>query len=368
MKHLIGIILAFTLLSAPVAFSQNFDWLRPLPAVFFKPDTVSVYVIGDIMSHGQQIKSAFRNGSADYSTFLLHLSSRIQKADVAIGNMEFPLGGKPYSGYPAFSAPDEYAKYLSDLGFDVLLTANNHILDKGSDGLTRTLDQLDSLPVLHTGCARADTLLTPLIIKTKGVSIGIVNFTYGTNLGPTKKEPVVARQRKEEVKRLMDACRGADFVFVFPHWDLEYKHTHSAKTEEWARWLVSEGANLIIGTHPHVVQDCSLIEGTPVFYSIGNAVSNQNQLPTRLELGLRIRIIRPFGEAPRLLDVQAEYLWCTKPDMLEDSYATIPVKDFMEHPELWKQPGDYNDMLSTYQAVQTATSIPDGYCITLESE
>ena len=368
MRHLIGTILAVTLLSAQVAYSQNFDWLRSIPEFPIKPDTLSVYVIGDIMSHGQQTKSALRSGTADYSTFLLHLSSRIQKADIAIGNMEFPLGGKPYSGYPAFSAPDEYAQYLSDLGFDVLLTANNHILDKGSDGLTRTLDKLDELPVLHTGCARADTLLSPLIVKAKGVSIGIVNFTYGTNLGPTKKGPVVAHQKKEEVKPLMDACRDADFIFVFPHWDLEYKHIHSAKTEEWAQWLVSEGASLIVGTHPHVVQDCSVVEGTPVFYSIGNAVSNQNQLPCRLELGLKIRIIRPFGEAPRLFDITAEYLWCTKPDMIEDSSATIPVKDFMDHPELWKKPGDYKDMLSTYQAVQAATGIPDGYCITLESE
>lgn len=345
--------------------AQDLGW-PPGAAGLRQPDTLSLYIVGDIMSHGAQTRSAFRSGQADYSTFFQHLEGRIATADAAIGNMEFPLAGKPYTGYPAFSAPDEYAQYLSDVGFDVLLTANNHILDRGSEGLVRTLDRLDSLPLRHTGCARADSLLQPLIINVKGVRIGIINFTYGTNLGATFKGPVVARQKEAELQRLTDACADADLVFAFPHWGIEYRSVHAPEQEALAAWLAGRGVDLVVGTHPHVVQDCSVVDGVPVFYSLGNAVSNQNDLPARLELGLRVRIVRLFGEAPRLLDARAEYLWCTKPGMVEASYATIPVQDFLDQPDAWKTPQDYNNMLRTYQAVQEATGIPDGYVIHLQ--
>ena len=362
MRYGLLISMLLVLLSCGAAQSQDFGWPPGEPLA--KPDTLSFYIVGDIMSHGAQTKSAFRSGQANYSTFFQHLESRIQGVDAAIGNMEFPLAGKPYSGYPAFSGPDEYARYLSEVGFDVLLTANNHILDKGSAGLERTLERLDSLPVLHTGCAREDSLLKPLILNLKGVRIGIINFTYGTNLGPTRKTPVVAHLKEAEMQRLLDGCQGADLVFAFPHWGTEYRSVHSASEEATARWLVKEGVDLIVGTHPHVVQDCTLLEGVPVFYSLGNAVSNQNDLPARLELGLKVRVVSAFGEAPRLLDVQAEYLWCTKPGMLEPSYATIPVKDFIGRREAWKVPTDYDNMLRTYQAVQDATGVTDGLCLT----
>lgn len=366
MRYGLLISIAMVLLSCRTGSAQDLGW-PPGATGLHRPDTLSLYIVGDIMSHGAQTRSAFRSGRADYSTFFRHLESRIAGADAAIGNMEFPLAGKPYTGYPAFSAPDEYAQYLSDLGFDVLLTANNHILDRGPEGLSRTLDRLDSLPLRHTGCARADSLLQPLIINVKGVRIGILNFTYGTNQGATFKGPVVARQKESDLQRLTDACADADLVFAFPHWGIEYRSVHSAPEEATATWLAERGVDLIVGTHPHVVQDCALLEGgVPVFYSLGNAVSNQNDLPARLELGLKVRVVSAFGEAPRLLDVQAEYLWCTKPGMLEPSYATIPVKEFIGRREEWKVPSDYDNMLRTYQAVQEATGIPDGCVIRLQ--
>lgn len=339
--------------------AQDFPWRPLLPRE--RKDTVSLFIVGDIMSHGAQTRSAFRGGSADYSTFFRHLSSRIKGADIAIGNLEFPLAGKPYTGYPSFSGPDEYAKYLDTLGFDVLLTGNNHILDRGSEGLARTLDRLDALPIFHTGSARADTLRKPLILKKKGVTLSLLSFTYGTNQGPTRKNPVVYHIQPEEMQPLLDGSRGADFVLAFPHWGVEYRSVHSAVEQgESARWLAAAGVDFIAGSHPHVVQDYETVDGVPVFYSLGNAVSNQNDLPARLELGLTLRIVKPFGREPYLLDVLPEYLWCTKPGMLEDSYATIAVRDFLGRREAWRIPSDYDNMVRTYEAVQAATGLKDG--------
>ena len=116
------------------------------------PDTVTVRIVGDVMMHARQLPY-------DYSTFLEYVSGPLRDADVAIGNMEFSLGGEPYSGYPAFSCPDSYPWTIArQCGFDVFLLANNHILERGNDGLSRTFriyDSIaDSLGVRTAGASR----------------------------------------------------------------------------------------------------------------------------------------------------------------------------------------------------------------------
>ncbi|MBR1706576.1 MAG: CapA family protein [Bacteroidales bacterium] len=329
-----------------------------------QPDTVSIFIVGDIMSHQAMTRSAFRDGGADYSTFFRHLEGRIAGADLAVGNMEFPLAGVPYTGYPSFSGPDEYARYLSDIGFDILLTANNHILDKGVEGLRRTVGVLDGLEgegrLLYTGIAAnaaEDTLRYPLMVAVKGVRIALLNFTYGTNTGASTRWPKVNRLRRDEIREALGRARKADFVLAFPHWGIEYQHHHSADQEDLARFLLENGVDAVIGAHPHVVQDRQSVGGAPVLYSLGNAVSNQNDLPARLELAVTLRIVIPYEAEPYLLEPAVEYLWCTKPGMLEDSYATVPVRDFLGRKEQWRRPEDYDDMARTYEKVSNITGI-----------
>ena len=192
----------------------RFDLLTP------RPDTVTVFVVGDIISHRAVSKGAEEHG---YQSFFRHLEDRIARADLAIGNMEFPLAGKPYTGYPSFSGPDDFAQYLSDVGFDVLLTANNHILDKGSAGMRRTIDVLDRKGLIYTGIAAneaADTLRNPLLLHVHGVRIAIVNFTYGTNSGSSEKWPRVHYMRKNDILPMLQRAKAADpdFILVLPHW------------------------------------------------------------------------------------------------------------------------------------------------------
>lgn len=332
--------------SRPRAFESLWpirtDLLKP------RPDTVSLFVVGDIMSHRAVSKSAEEWG---YQSFFKYLEDRIAGADLAIGNMEFPLAGKPYTGYPAFSGPDGYAQYLSDVGFDVFLTANNHILDKGTAGLRRTIDVLEDKDLIYTGIARderADTLLNPLMLHVRGLRIAIVNFTYGTNTGPFDPWPKVNYMRKKDILPILERARAADLVLVFPHWGVEYRLHHSEAQEEMARWLVENGADVIVGHHPHVIQDVQYIGEAPVIYSLGNALSNQNDLNSRLELALTLRIVLEEDKAPRLLEPSFEYLWCTKPGMVEDSYSAVPVT---LPDSLWRVPSDYRDMQATYHKI-----------------
>ena len=339
-------LLVILLLMIPLqGFSQ---WIH-FPGEYWtcptRTDTLTFYVVGDVLAHGRVVQSASVHG---YTDFFKHVEGNIQKADVAVCNLEFPLAGKPYTGYPVFSGPESYAEYLSDVGFDVLLTANNHMLDKGNPGLSRTIGKLEDLSILYTGVAdseKADSLLNPLILPVKGIRVALVNFTYGTNQGATARWPKIHRMNREALAPVMARARAkADLILVFPHWGIEYETRHSAQQEDMARWLISEGADAIIGSHPHVVQDMQWIDGVPVYYSLGNALSNQNDLIARLEAALTLRYVLRFGEAPEMLPPRLDLLWCTKPGMVEDSYAAVPV----ELPaSFWRDPADYETMQAT---------------------
>ena len=164
----------------------------------YHQDTVSICFIGDIMMHQSQIEKAYEKGCYNFSSYFSLIKDRLAGADLTVANMEFSLGGEPYAGYPAFSAPDEIADYAADCGIDIFLCANNHIYDRGAAGAERTLriyrDLAQSHCVTFTGLAsdscEADRL-HPLMTVVKGIRLAFVNFTYGTNGGRRNGWPKV---------------------------------------------------------------------------------------------------------------------------------------------------------------------------------
>ena len=322
-----------------------------IPPAFSVRDTVSLLFFGDMMMHERQL-------SYDSRGFLEELEPLIGSADYAVANAEFTLAGPPYKGYPRFSAPDSYAANLREAGFDLLLKANNHILDRGSDGLRRTL--------LKTGgdyCgAGLDSLSyarhNPLIIRIKGLKIAFVNFTYGTNLGASTGWPAVSRMNKKEIARQLKECGDADFVVVLPHWGEEYTLSHNSLQREWAEFLVRNGADAVIGAHPHTVQDREVIDGVPVFYSLGNTVSNMSAKNTRLGLAVMLRLVvsTPDG-ALRLLEPELHFLWCCLPGKLADNYRVVEISERAGVRNAWKEPSDYDNMMLTYKRILKETEI-----------
>ncbi|MBR4428334.1 MAG: CapA family protein [Clostridia bacterium] len=312
-------------------------------------DTVSLLVIGDVMMHRGQI-------AADYSCFLRDLAPLVEQADFRVANMEFSLGGEPYTGYPCFSAPDAYARYVKDLGFNVFLVANNHIFDRGEAGLRRTLCiYRDSLQVPYTGIGAK-----PLLLEKKGLRIALVNFTYGLNGHVRGEQPRVNRMDGETVRKTIEDARseGAHFVIALPHWGEEYRLRHSPEQETWAEFLVACGVDAIVGAHPHVVQDTTHIRGVPVLYSLGNAVSNMSAPNTRLELAVTLRFVRDLVQGgQRMLEPELTFLWCTLPGKLTASYATIRVQEWATRRSEWLIPSDYDNMLETLARVRRETGI-----------
>ena len=301
------------------------------------------------MMHARQLQY-------DHSHFFDDLAPMLSGVDIAIANAEFTLAGLPYTGYPAFSAPDSYLKSILDAGVDVLLTANNHILDKGSAGLERTLKQY---PVF-TGSGLDENQYkrnNPLILSRKGIRIALVNFTYGTNAGAQRDYPKVSRMVKKEISAQMKRAREcADFVIVLPHWGEEYVLRHNASQQEWAEWLVEKGADAIIGAHPHVVQDTAVIRGVPVVYSTGNAVSNMSAVNTRLGLAVTLKLVRdPQSGRKEVCGPQLHYTWCTLPGKKTDSFRPVLVEEQEGRRDDWLDKSDYDNMISTLERVKKAT-------------
>lgn len=343
-------------------------------------DTLKIKIFGDMMMHSDQISEAKTpEGGYKFDGYFSHIQKFLDDSDLNICNMEFTLAGKPYTGYPAFSAPDEFAEHIADCGFNVFLTANNHICDKQSEGMERTLQRyrelIDTKGIAFTGTASDPEeydKTSPLFIDIKGMRIGIINATYGTNsLGGKDWPRTNYLGSKGTLKEaLTKAEKEADIVMVFPHWGSEYILKHNQTQENQATWLAENGADIIIGSHPHVVQDYSEIKVrtdecvkdvklVPVAYSLGNTVSNMSAINTQLGLMAEVTIIRKLNGRISVLPVEFTYLWCSRPGEYSSSYTVLPVHLMKACKEDWIDRNSYDKMISTYQRVSETTGIKD---------
>jgi poly-gamma-glutamate capsule biosynthesis protein CapA/YwtB (metallophosphatase superfamily) len=247
---------------------------------------ISLLFAGDVMSHGPQINAA-RNtltDSYDYDAGFQFVKPIIEQHDISIANLEVTHAGKPYSGYPQFSAPEELSTALMEAGFDVLLTCNNHSCDGGAKGVIRTLDVLDKLGIQHTGTFRNKAERDknyPLILNQNGMKMAILNYTFSTN-GISVAAPLiinyidsaVIKKDVEKAKKL-----GAEYVICALHWGTEYQSLPNAYQKNWEKYCYDLGVDMVIGSHPHVIQplERKIVnkEEKLTVYSLGNYVSNQ---------------------------------------------------------------------------------------------
>lgn len=253
--------------------------------------TLSLLFMGDIMGHDTQINSARQSdGSYDYTEVFKYLKTEISEVDVAIANLEVTLAGPPYKGYPQFSSPDAFAIAAKDAGIDVFGTANNHAIDRRKSGILRTIRVLDSLDIPHTGTfinQQEKEATSPLLIEKNGFKLALINYTYGTNGIPVPSPTVVNIINKENIALDIQKAKtlNPDKIILFIHWGSEYQHQPNAKQTDLATFCFNEGADIIIGSHPHVVQKSEWINDSTnderfITYSLGNFVSNQRKKHT----------------------------------------------------------------------------------------
>lgn len=303
---------------------------------------IDITFVGDAMQHQMQLDAAQNAGGGiyyDYSECFDAIEPIIKAADYAVVNLECPLGGKNYSGYPAFCAPDSYAEQLHKVGFDLALTANNHILDRGDLGLARTLSVLDSIGFAHVGTysdpQKRDSLASTLI-DIKGFKVAFLNYTYSTNGIQCPKTVTVDYLDLKKIKRDISSARekGAEIVIVCPHWGEEY-HLSPSKTQiAMADSILTYGADIIMGSHPHVVQPMELtgdsLSKKLVVYSLGNFISNMRTSDTCGGALCTVKIRRDNHGKPYVADATYRLLITLLPESAtKGNFKVVPVENLI---------------------------------------
>ena len=280
--------------ASPVMINSQFNLIKIFSILFFlvsgpfQSQEVSFLFMGDIMGHGPQIRSAYQNSEKkyNYDKVFEPLEDIISSVDFAVANLEVTLAGPPYMGYPQFSSPDELAEACNNNGVDVLVTANNHSCDRKNSGVIRTVEVLDSFKILHTGTFKDEKKRDQenlLILSKKGIKVGLLNYTYGTNGIPFSTPAYVNMLDSSLIKQDVINARKKklDKLIVFVHWGYEYRDFPNSYQKKFNTFFNEIGVDVVIGSHPHVLQPMIYkIENNKEFltvFSLGNFVSNQRE-------------------------------------------------------------------------------------------
>ena len=274
-----------------------------------KESYATVLSTGDIMVHSTQLTGALVKeiGGYDFSAFYKYAESYLKNADLSVANLELTFGGTEsgeYRGYPAFNTPDVLADNLINSGFNFFVTANNHSYDTGLFGLKRTAKVLKSKNIPFVGTKEVESDPTYIIKNINGIKIGIADYTYETPGDDINRKYMNGNIMKAEANNLISSFGynkldkfyaeadsiikdmkkgGADFIFFYMHWGNEYWLKASNQQKQIAQKLTDLGVDMILGSHPHVIEPVELITSTDgkrktvCLYSMGNAVSNQRQ-------------------------------------------------------------------------------------------
>ncbi len=310
------------------------------------PVNIEILCVGDIIAHGDNIKSAYdsASGTYDFSDNYSYVKDYIEKADLALCNMETTFGGGTPKGYPLFNAPDSLAADVASVGFDVAITSNNHMMDTGFDGMQRTIQVLRDAGLSTVGSrfAGEDRFI---VENVNGVNVGVVAYTYetsgsagagvsinGNNVSSETAELINSFNYHEldsgdldRIKSDIDGARsaGAEIVVCYFHWGEEYMRDQTSYQLDIAQSAADMGADIIFASHPHLLQKADVLisesgRSVPVFYSMGNFISNQREetLPDIAN--------RRYTEQGMMAVVDVEYMKSTG-EILSEKMTVVPT-------------------------------------------
>ena len=262
--------------------------------VHFDKSTLRVDFVafGDSIGHSPVLTAAYENGVYDFTECFENVKPYVEEADVACINQETVFVENNFTGYPSFGTPKEMGIAEIDAGFDVITHATNHAFDRGVGGIMYTTAFWEGYPEIemlgiHEDEADAAEIS---VIEKNGIKIALLNYTYSLNgyRLPSGKEYMVDLLDEAKIRRDMARAREiSDAIVVFPHWGNEYQNKPSESQRRWAQLFADCGATVIVGHHPHVVQPMEIVRditgrAVPVYYSLGNSISNQNDYQNAL--------------------------------------------------------------------------------------
>jgi len=298
---LVGVCALLLLCFSPGYVAAPLEEMSPPPV----ENTLKLVAVGDIMAHLPLVRSAYdvNTGRHDFTGSFAPVKAQIQAADLAIGNLETTLtAGGDYTGYPKFRAPADLARDLAAVGFDLLVTANNHSLDYGAAGVTETVRLLHSQGLQAVGTANSAAAVGPVLMERNGIRLAFVAYATALNgmTLPAGRDYLVRLYTPDAVRQDVARARaaGADLVISYIHFGDEYARYPNAQQYAIADDLLAAGVQLVLGSHPHVVQpeQRPVAAGHYVIYSLGNFISCQRSAFTDVGLLLEIEIAKRFPD------------------------------------------------------------------------
>lgn len=272
-----------------------------------EPKKLSLVMVGDALLHSSVYKDGYKEGRYDFSSQLELIKPIISNYDLAFYNQETVLGGTEIglSDYPMFNSPKEFGDNMIDLGFNIVNLATNHTIDRGEKAIQSSCEYWNSKKdkVLFAGSYCSKEEAEEIKIKEKnGIKYTLLSYTYGTNglAIPEGKDYLVNLYSDEKAKKDIEKVRDkVDLLLVSMHWGVEYRTEPTDEQKREAEYLSSLGVDIIIGTHPHIIEPVTFINDTLVIYSLGNFISAQstnNDYNTMVELMSSIDIIKENGK------------------------------------------------------------------------
>lgn len=315
---------------------------------------------GDIMVHSPQLPAYYDPKTKRYAfdSWFEHVRPILQSGDWVFGNLETPLAGQDlkYTGYPRFNAPAELADALVGAGFQIVSTANNHTMDRGVPGVFRTLKNVRRAGLVPVGTAADEADAIRLTIEERnGIRMGFLAYTYGTNGIPVPADMAFAVNLidKEKIRSAIAELRdaGADVVAVSLHFGQEYHRMPNNQQIVLARALIASGADIVLGSHPHVVQPYERVDipasDSPdgrshrgvVIYSLGNFISNQSGDWKDVGLIFSVDVVKtehPDGSSSvDIRDVAATPTWVHISTVAKKRhYAVIPLAQALKNKDI----------------------------------
>lgn len=305
-----------------------------------KTNELTLVMVGDNLLHMPLIANGkTENGEYNFDSLYKEMLPYFQNADISVIVQETILGGHTleYSGYPLFNSPQEVGDSLVRSGFDVVLSATNHTLDKGERGILNTIEFWKKYPDMkvlgiHDSLESYDTVT---YMEKNGIKLALLNYTDSTNgisLSDSKKYMVNTVDKKKIERDLSIAEENADFTIVFMHWGTEYSFSADTRQQELAQFMTERGADLIMGSHPHVVEPVEWIETENggkalVYYSLGNYVSRQKEVANLVGAMGKVKICSN-AEQGAYIDSASIMPTVTHYNTNSREFAVYPLKDY----------------------------------------
>jgi poly-gamma-glutamate synthesis protein (capsule biosynthesis protein) len=304
--------------------------------------TVNLIAVGDDLIHTSVYKACKTKKGYNFNGIFKNIKSDVQAADLAVINQETILVDRNYSGYPSFGSPKAVADAIAKTGFNVVTHATNHTLDRGTSAITGTLKywkkKYPDINVLGIHNSKKDASKITVVNK-NGIKIAMLNYTYGLNgyrlpSGKGYMIDTLTTQNKKKIKNdIKKAKKKSDFVIVFAHFGTEYRYTADASQNSWTTFFLNNGVDLLIGTHPHVLEPYKMLKNKSghkmlVYYSLGNFVSAQNRVPRLLGGMAKVTIVKD-EKGTRIQNYSMDPL-VTHISSGSKSYTVYKLKDYTE--------------------------------------